>query len=450
MSASGDSHHGGRRASRQPIDRALLPFQRFARLEASGAILLLVCTAAALAWANSPWSEGYFALWKTYLTLGAGAFTLSKPLLLWINDGLMAVFFFVVGLEIKREILIGELSSPRRAAFPLVAALGGVVVPVAIYLAINGGTPGERGWGVAMATDIAFALGILALVRGAVALKVFLAALAIADDIAAVLAIAVFYTDRIAWDALAGGALFLLLLFVVGRAGARSPLVYAALGVALWYCFLLSGVHPTAGGVLVAMAVPARSRIDGPEFLARAGEAMETFGRATARREGSVPINREQTASVQELETACEQVQAPLQRMEHALVPWTSFFIIPLFALANAGVRLEADLSALLHPVSLGIVAGLLIGKQVGIPLFAWLAVRVGLAEKPAGITWRQVHGVACIAGIGFTMSLFIANLAFGEGRLLDTSKVGVLAASLLAGLLGAFLLRRAPPPETE
>ena len=423
------------------------PFQEFAGAEASGGILLVICTAVALAWANSPWAGGYVGLWQAPLSVGLGSFVLAKPLLLWINDGLMAVFFFVVGLEIKREVLVGELASPKRAALPIAAALGGMLAPAGIYAALNAGTPGARGWGIPMATDIAFALGVLALLggRAPLALKVFLTALAIIDDIGAVLVIAVFYTAAIWWTGLAIGLLFLLAALAANRAGVRHPLPYALLGLGLWLAFLQSGVHATVAGVLLALTIPARARIDAGDFLAHGRARLDDFA-ASGPVGASALINEGQQAAVEDLERACEEVQTPLQRLEHALHPWVAFAIMPTFALANAGVTVAGDVSAaVLTPVSLGVLAGLVIGKQVGITLFAWLATRSGLAAMPSEVTWRQIYGVSWLGGIGFTMSLFIAGLAFGDSGLLATAKVAILGASLLAGAGGWILLRTAP-----
>jgi NhaA family Na+:H+ antiporter len=432
-----------------PIERIVRPFQEFARVEASGGILLLISTAVALAWANSPWAGSYNSLWQTKLTIGLGGFALSKPILLWINDGLMSAFFFVVGLEIKREMLVGELASPRKAALPIVAALGGMLVPAGIYTAFNVGKAGAPGWGIPMATDIAFALGVLTLLgkRIPIALKVFLTTLAIADDIGAVLVIALFYTSEISWVNLAVGAGFLIALIGANRAGIRSPLVYALLGIGgLWLAFLLSGVHPTIAGVLSAMTIPARSRINTDQFTARSRAILDEFERAGEGGE-HVLTNEDRQAALQALETACEHVETPLQRLERALHPWVTFAIMPLFALANAGVALGGGLSqGLINPVSLGVATGLVIGKQVGITLFSWLAVRSGLAAMPAGVAWRHIYGAGWLGGIGFTMSLFIAGLAFGDTPLLPVAKVGILTASLIAGMVGWTILRGASP----
>ena len=425
----------------------LRPFQTFFKLEAAGGILLLVCAAAALILANSPPAETYFGLWQTLVTVGAGSFVIAKPLLLWINDGLMAIFFFVIGLEIKREVLVGELSSPKKAALPLAAALGGMVVPALIYLAFNAGTDTALGWGIPMATDIAFALGVLALLgtRAPLALKIFLTALAIVDDLGAVLVIAFFYTAELSWISLALGGVFLLALIVANRAGVRRTWIYVVLGLALWVAFLKSGVHATIAGVLLAMTIPARRRIDADAFLLRGLKLLDTF--ASGVKPGEVEPTADQRDAVHSLEVACEAVETPLARMEHALHPWVAFAIMPIFAFANAGVALGGDVGAALGAsVSLGVILGLFFGKQIGVTAFSWLAVRLGWAVLPEGVGWRQVYGVSLLTGIGFTMSLFIANLAFDDPAVLDQAKIGIFAASLLSGVLGWVLLRRSAP----
>lgn len=423
----------------------LRPFQEFARIEASGGILLLVCTALALLWANSPWSAAYTNLWHSKLSIGAGDYVLSKDLLHWINDGLMVVFFFLVGLEIKREVLIGELSSAQKAALPIAAALGGMLFPAGIYFALNAGRAGAAGWGIPMATDIAFALGVLALLgnRVPLALKVFLTALAIADDIGAVLVIALFYTEQIAFFNLLVGGGILLLLFALNLAGVHRPLVYAVLGIGLWLAFLTSGVHATVAGVLLALTIPSGARTSTAEFLARSRSLLKEFEKVGASDQESV-MNEDQQSIVHALEQASEEVQTPLQRMERALHGWVTYMIMPIFALANAGVSVSGNLSeALTSTVSLGVISGLVVGKPMGITLFTWLAVKSGLAVMPSGVQWREVYGVSWLGGIGFTMSLFIASLAFGEAMLLMAAKVGILSASLISGVVGWALLRR-------
>ncbi|MBX6364659.1 MAG: Na+/H+ antiporter NhaA [Gemmatimonadetes bacterium] len=437
-------------ATATPIERLLGPFQRFAATESAGGLVLLGATVAALLWANSPWADAYFGLWQSPITVGAPTLGLTESLRGWINDGLMVVFFFSVGLEIKREVLIGELASVRRAALPAAAALGGMLAPALIYTLVNRGGPGAPGWGIPMATDIAFALGMLALLapRAPLGLKVFLAALAIADDLGAVLVIALFYTHELHLGALTlAGALFGVLL-AANRLGVRKPMPYALLGIGLWLAMLESGVHATIAGVLLALTVPARTRIDPAEFLERGRAALDEFERAGEARGHDVPSNEEQQWAIQALEGACEEAQAPLQRIEHDLQGVVAFFIVPLFALANAGISLRAiDLAAFGNPVTLGVVLGLTLGKPIGILLFSWLAVRLRLGALPGGVGWRELHGVGWLAGIGFTMSLFIAGLALGEGAGLDAAKLGILTASLLAASIGGVVLRRSLTP---
>ena len=433
------------------VDRIVRPFKTFMASEAAGGIVLLVCTVAALVWANSPWGESYEHFWHTPVEAAFGGARLSASLLHWVNDGLMVVFFFVVGLEIKREVLVGELASPRQAALPIMAALGGMVVPAAIYAALNMGQPSLSGWGVPMATDIAFALGVLALVgRGLPqALFVFLAALAIADDLGAVLVIAVFYTSSIAWVALGVAAALLAGMVALNVAQVRSPIPYAILGVGVWLAFLQSGVHATIAGVLAAMTIPAGTRLDPDHFLETGRHILDRFeGAAEDDKEGTL-VNEDRYAAVEALEHACERVQTPLQRLEHGLLPWVNFLILPIFALGNAGVTLGGDvIGTLTSSTSLGVIGGLVVGKQVGILGFSWLSVKLGLASLPSGTTWRHVWGLSCLAGIGFTMSLFVAMLAFGEGHALAQAKTAVLLASAIAGVAGVLVLRGARPRE--
>jgi NhaA family Na+:H+ antiporter len=431
-----------------PIERVLSPFARFFRLESAGGIVLIACALIAVAWANSPWGGAYHHLWETKLAFSLGPWSISHTVHHWINDGLMAVFFFLVGLEIKREALIGELTSLRKAALPGAAALGGMVVPALLYFALNTGGAGAAGWGIPMATDIAFALGVLALMgpRVPLALKVFLTALAIVDDIGAVLVIALFYTGEIAWSALGLGLLLIGVAALANRLGVRGPLPYLLIGIVVWSCFLASGVHATVAGVLMAMTIPSRTRIDADEFVERADRNLGDFREAGAPG-SSVLTNLRQQSALQGLESATEAAQAPLQRIEHDLHTPVAFVIIPLFALANAGVTLSGGLAdSVTHPVTLGIILGLVIGKPLGITLFSWLAVRAGLAELPAGISWKAIHAVSWLGGIGFTMSLFVAGLAFPDGGLVDESKLGIFAASIAAGLVGWILLRRVLP----
>ncbi len=433
MDRSGDGAGGPRGA-----------FQRFFHSEASGSILLLLFTAVALAWANSPWAGAYEHMLHAPIgfTLGGWSFSLSAAH--WVNDGLMAIFFFVVGLEIKRELSVGQLSTFRSALLPVAAALGGLVAPALLYASMNAGTPGARGWGVPMATDIAFALGVLALVgpRVPVGLKVFLTALAIADDLGAVLVIAVFYTDRVDPGALAAVAVLLALLVLAVRRAARWYSLHLVLALGIWAAMLASGVHATVAGILVALAIPVRARIEPDQFLAAIRGKVDWLQQATLSRDSMVR-DREQMAAIEEIGSATLDFLPAGFALERYLHPVTAFVILPVFALFNAGVRLDGSIQeALLQPVSLGIVVGLFLGKQVGITLTSWVAVRTGQAELPPGVTLGQLYGASLLGGIGFTMSIFVAGLAFPDGPLLAAAKLGILAASAISGVVGFVALK--------
>ncbi len=425
-----------------------MPFQEFFKAESFSGILLISFMLIALVWANSPWSESYTALWNTPLQVGVGTFEINKPLLLWINDGLMAVFFLVVGLEIKRELLIGELTSLKKALFPIAAAVGGMVFPAAIYLLFNATGSGQSGWGIPMATDIAFALGVLALLgkRAPLQLKIFLTAVAIVDDLGAVLVIAIFYTEKIVWASLAvAGVVFAVLMFMQWI-GVRKPLPYGLLGIVLWLAFLKSGVHATIAGVLLAITIPATTLIDRKGFVDQVRHFLDMFERDGIR-DGATFTTKKQRALLQSIEDCTNAVEAPLQQLEHGLHPWVAYFIMPVFALANAGVDLRTNiLTALTHPITLGIIFGLVAGKQIGITFMAWLVTRLKLSNKIRGVSWRQIYGASLLAGIGFTMSLFIANLAFSDPVLLGYAKVGILAASAISAGLGWVVLSRNGP----
>lgn len=384
-----------------PADALLNPFREFAKIEASGGILLFACAVVALVWANSPLSAAYESLFGTYVTVGYGEWELHKPLLLWVNDGLMAVFFLLVGLEIKRELLTGELATPRKAALPIVAAVGGMVVPAGLYFALNRSGTGAAGWGIPMATDIAFALAVVMALgrRVPLALKVFLTAIAIVDDLGAVLVIALFYTSDVSTQALSVAGASLVALFIVNRAGFRSFLPYMIFGLVLWVAVLKSGVHATVAGVLLAFTIPARPDI--------------------------VP----------------DGIDSPLERLEHGLAPWVSYLIMPIFALANAGVTFAGESAPGGSAITLGIVLGLVLGKPLGITVFSWLAVRLKVADLPGDADWLQVLGVGGLCGIGFTMSLFIGGLAFEDAAYLKSAKLGILAASTVAAIFGTAVL---------
>ncbi len=444
--------------SAEPLaHRLLAPFRRFTSTASAGGLVLIAATAVALVWANSPWGASYEQLWATRLTLGVGGWSMATSLHDLINDGLMAVFFFVVGLEIKREVLAGELSSLRTAALPMFAALGGMLVPAAFYTLVNIGGAGAVGWGVPMATDIAFALGVLALLgdRVPTGLKVFLAALAIVDDIGAVLVITIFYSGGVAWGPLAGSGALLLLAVGANIAGVRRPWSYGAIGLALWAAVLASGVHATVAGVLLAMAIPVRTRLDEAAFLSQARRALDDFDAAAlvtaSDPDTTVLSNTEHHTAVEELEALCEKAQPPLIRMEHSLHGIVAFGIMPIFALANAGVSLNgpAMRDAVANPVALGAMLGLVLGKPIGIVGLSWLAVRLGVAALPGGTSWPMILGAGVLGGIGFTMALFVANLAFADDALLDAAKLGILTASALTGVAGWLLLRWWALPRT-
>ena len=388
------------------IDRVGAALKDFLKQESAGGIVLMASAALALIIANSPLSPVYFGTLDTKLNVSFGDFAIDKALILWINDGLMAIFFFLIGLEVKREIVDGQLSSWNQASLPLAAAIGGMSIPALVFVAFNLGSPETiGGWAIPAATDIAFALGILSLLgpRVPVAMKALLLAIAVIDDIGAITVIALFYSGEIDVGMLAGGGVALALLFALGRARIASLIPYVLLSIVMWVFVLKSGVHATLAGVTAAMMVP---------MVARDGSHM-------------------------------------LERMEHGLHSWVAFLIIPIFGFANAGVTLIGLSPAdLLAPLPLGIALGLLIGKQIGIVGFAWIAVKAGFATLPAGIGWRKMHGLSLLAAIGFTMSLFIGNLAFADPAQVDAVKIGVLAGSLVAAVTGFVLLKAALPDE--
>jgi len=425
-------------------------FEEFFHSQVIGSVFLMASAIIALVWANSRWSDEYFALGNSYvgLTWGDWAFKLSVQH--WINDGLMAVFFFVIGLEVKREVVLGELSTFNKAALPVSAALGGMLVPALLYVAVNlaGGaatSEGLSGWGIPMATDIAFALGILSLFgkRVPLSLKVFLTALAIADDLGAILVIAVFYTESIHMEGLAVAALFLFMIFIAARLGTRSLAVYALLAIGGWAGLLASGIHATIGGVVVAMLVPVTSKLAPREFFQRSRQRLDDLSQSQLSRT-SLVSDKDQFAALDELYLTVEDMRPAGVALEHLLHPVQVFLILPLFALFNAGVALDGEvLSTAINPVTLGILAGLVLGKPLGVLLFSWIAVKAGLATLPDGVHWGHIVGIGCLAGVGFTMSIFISDLAFSEELTRAWSKAAVLVASMLSGGLGYFCLHR-------
>ncbi len=428
----------------RPVDRLLAPLSVFFAHKLAGAALLLGAAGLALLWAASPFGDSYRGMLHAHATVSLGGFVLEKTVHHWINDGLMAFFFFVVGLELKREMLAGELSSLRQAALPVACAVGGMVVPAGIYVAVNAGLPTMAGWGVPMATDIAFALGVVALLgkRVSPAVKLLLTAIAVADDLGAILVIAVFYTSGLSLLALLVGCALALVSVGMNRLGVRSHLAYFLVGAAVWLCFLASGVHATLAAVVMAFTIPARTRLDSRGMVDALGQLVHDYGQK-ALPPGHGLLEPFEQDVLHEIEHVVEKGTAPLQRLEHALMPLVTFVVLPMFAFANAGVTIAGSATEVLgSPIVLGIGLGLVVGKPLGISLAAWLAVKAGL-RLPAGVTPRDVFGIGMLAGIGFTMALFIGELAFAEPALIDAAKVGTLVASPIAGLLGYWLLRR-------
>ena len=409
---------------RAPIDRLTRSVSQFMHIEASSGFVLLACTLAALALANSPMAEGFLGFWETPVGFEFGDVVLRHSLHHWVNDALMAVFFFLVGLEVKRELVLGELRDPRRAALPIAAAVGGMVAPALIYLLLIGDGP-RRGWGIPMATDIAFVVGCMAVLGKRIpsGLRVLLLTLAIADDIGAILVIAVGYSDGVHMGMLGAGAVGIALVALLSRLGVRSFGVYTVVGVAIWWCFHASGVHATIAGVILGLQTPARSSLDRTalgRFLTHIDEQEPGAG------------------GVQRLMRVARETVSPLDYLMATLHAWVGFAILPVFALANAGVRLEA--SALTHPLAIAVGAGLLLGKPIGIVAVSYAAVKLRLSSLPAGVTWPVLGAAGFLAGIGFTMAIFIAGLAL-EVHQLDRAKVGILAGSALAAAIGMLLL---------
>ena len=424
--------------------RLVRPVQRFIRTEAAGGIVLLAGALIALVWANSPWSQSYHDLFDQHLAFDLGFYAVDEPLHFWINDAAMVVFFFVVGMEIKREIVLGELASVRRMVVPAAAALGGMVAPVLIFFALVNGAEARDGWAIPMATDIAFAVGVLVLVgpRIPTGLKVLLLAMAIVDDLGAIAVIAVFYTDAIDMEALGIVAGLLALVYVLNRFGMWYIPVYFIIGGFAWMATLQSGVHPTIVGVLLGLMTPWRSWHRPEDFPAIAEPVLDRLQPHADENEAHLD-REERVQALLEIAQVGQQAVSPLDRLEHALQRPVAFVIVPIFALANAGVELSPDTLGDVFSSSLtwGVALGLLLGKPIGVTLAVWLAVRGG-AHLPLGVTWAQVLGMSLLGGIGFTVSLFVTELSFEAEALLTDAKVGILLASALAGVLGYGLLR--------
>ena len=418
---------------------------KFIREESFGGFLLIVATIIALVWANS----GYYGIYhhifhEINAGFSFGNFELKFSLQHWINDGLMAIFFFMVGLEIKREVIAGELSTLKKASLPIAAAIGGMLFPALIYVIFNAGNPQQiSGWGIPMATDIAFALGILSLLGNKVNinLKIFLTAVAIADDLGAILVIALFYTDTINLRELVNAGIFLLILLGANKLGVRRTAFYAIVGfLGVWLSFMFSGIHATIAGVLIALTIPVRTKVTENQYVDEVVLLVGQFEKAKPNNKAL--LTQEQSHLVSKISRLTDNAQTPLQKLEHTLHPLIVYFILPLFALANAGVHIEGNIiNMLFHPVALGIMTGLILGKFIGISLFTRLMVKFKLAALPEGVTWKHISGVGLLAGIGFTMSIFISGLAFADEAMVQVAKISIFAASLISAIVGLLVL---------
>ncbi len=417
-------------------------FQKFDRAQSLGGILLFGATIVALIFANSQLSGLYETLKTTVVGIDAGNFSLNKPLILWVNDGLMAIFFFMIGLEIKRELMIGELNTRSKAALPLIAALGGIVFPIVFYLVLNNNPLASHGWGIPMATDIAFSLAILKLLgnRVPVGLKVFLAAFAIIDDIGAVLVIALFYSSSIDWMMLAWATIPMAILLVLNLMNIFPKYLHLLCGIVVWYLFLKSGIHPTIAGVLLAFSVPLRQKTDMKTFTLKLCEIADEFKQAATVH--TPLLTSEQIEQIDDIEEWVENVQSPLQHIEHVLQSWVAYLIMPLFAFFNAGIAFTAGMQPDV-PLITSLAISLFLGKTVGITLFSYVGIRLKFARLPESVSFGQIIGTAMLAGVGFTMSMFIANLAFADANILmDSARIGILAGSVVSGAAGYLMLR--------
>ncbi len=421
----------------------LSPVQKFVKLESFAGILLFGATIVALIWANSGFGTYYQSLLDYKIGLSFKDFELKKPLILWINDGLMAIFFFFIGLELKRELLIGEINTIKKAAFPLIAALGGVLIPIILFLSLNQNPETVKGWGIPMATDIAFALAILSILKKRVplSLKIFLTAFAIIDDIAAVLVIAVFYSTGIKWMLLLYALVLIIVLALIYKKK-YSREIGIIFSIVIWFLFLKSGIHPTIAGVLLAFTIPIRRKTDVKSFSKHLKMIADSILKSSEKSKKSVLLTKEETETIDKLDTLSCNVRSPLQHLEHKLHNWIAYFILPVFAFANAGVIISGS-TAFDFSLMFNIAFSLLIGKFVGVALFSYLGIKLKIVELPSGVYFKQVLGIAAIAGVGFTMSMFINNLAFpGDFLSINSVKIGIIIGSLIAGFSGYFILR--------
>jgi NhaA family Na+:H+ antiporter len=421
----------------------LTPLQKFIKVESFSGVLLFGATIIALIWVNSPFGNYYNELWQIKLGFSFHDFELRKPLILWVNDGLMAIFFFLIGLELKRELLIGEINTIKKASFPLIAALGGVLVPIAVYLMLNQNPETLKGWGIPMATDIAFALAILSLLgnRVPLSLKIFLTAFAIIDDIAAVLVIAIFYSTSIKWLLIIYALLLILFLGFLTIKGKYSKELSVPVAIIVWLLFLKSGIHPTIAGVLLAFTIPIRQKVNFGLFSNLLSSiSNKIIGEKSFQKERI--LSKDQLVQIENLEELTEKVRSPLQYLEHQLHNWSAYFILPVFALANAGVAISTDTN-FDKTLLFNIAISLFVGKFLGVALASYLGVKLKITELPSGVNFKHILGVAAIAGVGFTMSIFIDNLAFaGDTLRIDTIKIGIILGSLISGIVGFIILK--------
>jgi len=428
---------------KKKIQRIKAPLNQFIKLETSSSIILFGATILALALANSPLNEEFLNLWKEYITIDLPGFELSKPIYKWINDGLMAIFFFVIGLEIKREVLTGELSHIKKASLPLFAAVGGMIAPAVLFTVLNTGNAGGEGWGIPMAADIAFSLGILTLLGSRVpsGIKIFLMAFAIIDDLGAVLVIAFFYSTDLIWSNIFIGLGIVAVLLLLSRFNYYSKYIFFLGGLIVWTLFLKSGIHATIAGVLMAMTIPLRSKTDNHSFYEKGKKLLDNFRSEYETNGEETMLTKKQMHTIDDLQVLTERTISPLQHLEHALHGWVSYLIMPIFALANAGVAfsLSGDTNTSL---SLNIAISMVIGNVIGIFSFSWLSIKLNIAELPQNVNFKQLAAVSFLGGLGFTMSLFINSLAYTDINIINSAKMGILLGSVIAGTLGYFAVR--------
>ena len=433
------------------IDKLIItPFQKFIKIESFSGILLFGATVIALIWANTPFGNIYESLWQYKIGINTQNFEFTKPLILWVNDGLMAIFFFVIGLQLKRDPLIGELDSIRKAIFPIFAAIGGMLIPVALFVFLNKNPETLNGWGIPMAADIAFSLAILKLLgnRVPLGLKVFLIAFAIIDDIGAVLIIAIFYSTSISWLLLGYALILFLILAFLSYRRVYAKYLILIFGVIIWFLFLKAGIHPTVAGVLVAFTIPIRQKINVKTYIKKLCDITNNI--KSINDDESPILSKEQMKQIDKLETCTDKVQSPLQHLEHSLHGWVAYLIMPIFALANAGVTFSSDMN-LDYSLITNIVICLVIGNFIGVILMSFLGVKLRLTILPKGVNFKQILGIGFLAGVGFTMSIFIANLAFVENTTyIDSAKVGIFIGSFISGLVGYIILKLTSKEKTN